>query len=97
MHYVYRLLVAVTKSCGLYSEALRYGLLALKSAKSDNRGSDLSHYLATLGRVCEDLGDLSKAIGYYKQGVTGSLEGKDDLAAWQEPGLWSGSCQSKAR
>ncbi|SDG24114.1 Two-component sensor histidine kinase, contains HisKA and HATPase domains [Dyadobacter soli] len=73
MHYVYFLATEMAWASGMYSEAMRYGELAIESSRSSGDLHDLAVYLSFLGKIYDELQEPQKALVYYKLSVSQSI------------------------
>ncbi|MBO9611378.1 MAG: hypothetical protein J7619_01715 [Dyadobacter sp.] len=77
MHYVYFLATDITRASGMFSEALRYGMLTIESAKQSGDLNELAYYYSNLGRVYDELDDPSQTIKYFKLSTNQAIEDKN--------------------
>lgn len=74
LHYVYLSIMQVTRASGMYSDALRYGMLAIESARATNDLYEFSVVLSFMGKIHDDLGEPLQAVHYYKLSVQQAIQ-----------------------
>jgi two-component sensor histidine kinase len=77
LHYVYFLTMEMAWASGMYSEAIRYGELAIESSRSSKDLYDLAVYLSFLGKVYDEVQEPQKALVYHKLSVSQSIADKN--------------------
>lgn len=77
LHYVYFSIMQATRASGMYAEALRYGMLAIESARATNDLYELALVLSFMGKIHDELEEQSQAMPYYKLSIQQAMRDND--------------------